>query len=168
MKKGVFGKTTVYIRNHKTISEAFNKFFCTTAAESLIKHMSTSKSIDPYSITTNILKVSCSVLSKPLVKVINFSFSEDNFLDLLKFVIPVFKKRDNLDNNNRPISLISNIGKLTGKIIFKKLYRFLEKNSLVFEQQYGFRNKLSTNHALIDVTNRIQEACFSYQYTFEI
>ena len=28
-----------------------------------------------------------------------------------------------------------------------------------FEQQYGFRNKLSTNHALIDITNRIQEAC---------
>ena len=86
--------------------------------------MRTSKSIDPYSITTNILKVSCSVLPKPLVKLINFSFSEDNFQDLLKFVIPVFKKTDNLDYNNRPIFLISNIGKLTGKIIFKKLSCF--------------------------------------------
>ena len=39
----------------------------------------------------------------------------------------------------------------------KDSYSFLEKNYLLFEQQYGFRNKLSTNHAVIDITNRIQE-----------
>ena len=124
--------------------------------------MNTSKSVGPHSIPTNILKPSCSVLSKLLVKLINFSLSEGTFSDLLKFanVIPVFKKVDNLDYNNyRPISLISNIGKLIEKIVHKRLYSFLEKNSLLFEQQYGFRNKLSTNHTLIDITNRIQEAC---------
>ena len=129
--------------------------------------MNTSKSIGPYSIPTNILKISCSVLSKPLVKLINFSFSEGTFPNLLKFanVIPVFKKGDNLDYNNcRPISLISNIWKLIEKIVHKRLYSFLEKNSLLFKQQYGFRNKLSTNHALIDITNRIQEACDNGQY----
>ena len=71
--------------------------------------MNTSKSIGSYS------KPSCSVLSKPLVKLINFSFSEGTFPDLLKFanVIPVFKKGDNLDYNNyRPISLISNISNI--------------------------------------------------------
>ena len=115
--------------------------------------MNTSKSVGPYSIPTNILKISSPVLSKPLVKLINFSFSEGTFPELLKFanVIPVFKKRDNLDYNNyRPISLISNIGKLIEKIVHKRLYSFLEKNSLLFKQQYGFRNKMSTNHALIE------------------
>ena len=135
--------------------------------ESLITEMSTSKSVGPYSIPTKILKLSCSVLSKPLVKLINFSFSEGTFPDLLKFanVIPVFKKGDNLDYNNyRPISLISNTGMIE-KIVHKRLYSFLEKNSLCFkQQQYGFRNKLSTNHALIDITNRIQEACDNGQY----
>ena len=133
-----------------------NSFFLTPInheeLESLIKEMNTSKSIGPYSIPTNILKISCSVLSKPLVKLINFSFSEGTFPNLLKFanVIPVFKNGDNLDYNNyRPISLISNIGKLIEKIVHKRLYSFLEKNSLLFKQQYGFRNKLSTNHALI-------------------
>ena len=51
-----------------------------------------------------------------------------------------------------------NIGKLIGKIVHKKIYSYLEKNSLLFKQQYGFRNKLSTNHALTDIKNRIQEA----------
>ena len=61
------------------------------------------------------------------------------------------------------ISLISNIGKLIEKTVHTKLYTFLEKN-LLFKQQYGFRNKLATNHALIDTTNRIQEACDNGQY----
>ena len=30
----------------------------------------------------------------------------------------------------------------------KRLYSFLEKNYLLFEQQCGFRDKLSTNHYL--------------------
>ena len=47
---------------------------------------------------------------------------------------------------------------------FIKDYSFLEKNYLLFKQQYGFRNKLSTNHALIDITNRIQKACDNGQY----
>ena len=74
--------------------------------------MNTSISAGPYSITPTIIKLSCLVLSKPLVKHINFSISEGTFPNLLKFanVIPVFKKGDNLDYNNyRPISLISNI-----------------------------------------------------------
>ena len=79
--------------------------------------------------------------------------------------LQIFKKGDNLDHNNyRPITLISKIGKLIEKVVHKRLYSFLEKNSLLFKQQYGFRNKLSTNHTLIDITNRIQEACDNGQY----
>ena len=120
-----------------------NSFFLTPVnhkeLESLIKEMNTSKSVGPYSIPTNIFKLSCSVLSKPLVKLINFSFSEGTFPNLLKFanVIPVFMKGDNLDYNYRPISLISNIGKLIEKIVHKRLYSFLAISSLLFKQQYG-------------------------------
>ena len=45
------------------------------------------------------------------------------------------------------------------KIVHPRLSGFLEKNVLLFEQQYGFRNKLSTNHALIDITSKIQTVC---------
>ena len=69
--------------------------------------MNTFKSVGPYSIPTNILKLNIltsiySVLSTPLVILMNFSFSEGSFPNLLKFVnvIPVFKKGGNLDYNN--------------------------------------------------------------------
>ena len=84
--------------------------------------MNTSKSVGSCSIPTNILIPTCSFLSKPLATLINFSFSEGIFPDKLKFanLIPVFKKVDNLDfNNYRPISLISNIGKLNENYWFK-------------------------------------------------
>ena len=88
-----------------------NSFFLTPInqkkLESLIREMNTSKSVCPYSIPTNILTLSCSVLSKPLVKLIHFSFSEGTFRNLLKCAtfIPVLKKADNLDYNNyRPTS----------------------------------------------------------------
>ena len=75
-------------------------------------------------------------------------------------VIPVFKKGDRQDYNNyRPISVISNLSKLIQKIAHKSLYNFLEKHSLLFEKQYGFGTKMSTNHAPIDITDKIQEAC---------
>ena len=107
--------------------------------ESLIKNMNASKLGGPYS---NIFKLSCSVLSKPLVKLINFSFSQGIFPGLFKFVIPVFKKGGNWDYNNyMPISLISNIGKLIEKIVFIRLYSFLEKNYLLFERHMDLERK---------------------------
>ena len=110
-------------------------------------------------VPTQILKISNQIICKPLTYLINLSFSNGIFPDLLKTsnVIPVFKRGENQDYNNyRPISLISNLRK---KIVHPRLYSYPEKNSLLFEQQYGFRNKLSTNHALIDITSKIQTAC---------
>ena len=124
--------------------------------------MKTNKLTGPNSITTQILKISNQIICKPLTYLINLSFSNGIFPDLLKTsnVIHVFKRGENQDYNNyQPLSLISNLSKLMEKIIYPRLYSFLEKTSPLFEQQYDFRNKLSTNHALIDINSKIQTAC---------
>ena len=41
----------------------------------------------------------------------------------------------------------------------ERLYSFLEKEQLLFEGQFGFRNNRSTTDALIDITERIRNAC---------
>ena len=97
---------------------------------SIIKQMKTNKAIGPNSIPTKILKMSQHIIAKPLVYLINFSFSTGVFPDLLKIanIIPVLKKGDEQDYNNyRPISLISNLSKLIEKLAHKRLYNFLEK-----------------------------------------
>ena len=84
-------------------ASVWNSFFLARIndeeVELIIREMDTSKSVGPYIIPINILKLSCSVLSKPLAKLINFSFYAGIFPDLLKFanVIAVFKKGNNSD-----------------------------------------------------------------------
>ena len=99
--------------------------------------MKTNKAIGPNSIPTKILKMSQHIIAKPLVYLINLSFSTGVFPDLLKIAntISVLKIRDRQDYNNyRPISLISNLSKLIEKLAHKRLYNFLEKYSLLFEK----------------------------------
>ena len=36
------------------------------------------------------------------------------------------------------------------------MYDFIDKNQLIYERQFGFRTKHSTNHALISTTEAIK------------
>ena len=74
-------------------------------------------------------------------------------------LLPYLEGENQDYDNYQPISLISNRSKLMEKIVHPRLYSFLEKNPFFFERQYGFRNKLSTNHAPVDTTSAIQTAC---------
>ena len=72
-------------------------------------------------------------------------------------VVPVFKNGDDTDPNNyRPISLLSIFNRIFERLMYKRLKSFFEINGLFYESQYGFREKHSSQHALIDVVNRIQ------------
>ena len=74
-------------------------------------------------------------------------------------VTPMHKKGGSLDcNNYRPVLLISNLSKLIEKLVHNRLYNFLEKHKLLYEHQYGFQKKHSTNHALIDITEKTRSA----------
>ena len=48
--------------------------------------------------------------------------------------------------------------KLFEKLIHNWLSKFLEENKCLFSKQFGFRNKHSTTHALIDLTENIRKA----------
>ena len=130
--------------------------------EQKIKAMADSKALGPNSIRKKILKVHSKTLSKPLGKLINLLLNQGKFPAILKIakVIPIHKRGDKSEcDNYRPISLISNISKLIEKTVHERLYSFLEKEQLLFEGQFGFRNNRSTTHALIDITERIRNAC---------
>ena len=83
------------------------------------------------------------------------SFLTGQFPAVLKIakVIPISKKQSKVDYANyRPISLLSNIEK-----IIQKLPNFLDINNLIYSLQFGFRQKYSTTHALINLTESIRQ-----------
>ena len=74
-------------------------------------------------------------------------------------VTPIFKKHDKkLVKNYRPISLLPICGKLFEKIIFTSLYSYLNNNSLITQNQSGFRRGYSTTNQLLFLVNEIHEA----------
>ena len=74
-------------------------------------------------------------------------------------VVPVFKKDSKLNYSNyRPISLLSNIEKILEKLMYKRLYAFLDYNNIIYDLQFGFRQQYSTSHALINITENIRKA----------
>ena len=73
-------------------------------------------------------------------------------------VVPVFKKDSKLNYiNYHPISLLSNIERMLEKLMYKRLYTFLDYNNIIYDLQFGFR-QYSTSHALINITENIIKA----------
>ena len=132
-----------------------------TEVESLISLLQTSKSSGPWSIPVNVLHLLKSDISLPLSKIFNLSMQTGTHPDCLKLakVIPIHKKGSKLEVGNfRPISLLSNINKLLEKIVHERSYSFLEKYKCLYKHQFGFRKSHSTNHALIEITEKIRKA----------
>ena len=48
--------------------------------------------------------------------------------------------------------------KILEKHIYKRVYDFLTENNIIYDLQFGFRQKFSTFHALINLTENIRQA----------
>ena len=42
--------------------------------------------------------------------------------------------------------------------MYKRLYKFLNDNNILYDLQFGFRQNFSTTHALINLTENIRQA----------
>ena len=128
----------------------------------IIDSLENSKATGPCSIPTEILKLIKHNICYPLKEIINLSFATGVYPDKLKIakVIPIFKNKGDqlLVSNYRPISLLSNINKIFEKLVFSRLYSFLTLHNCIYDLQFGFRAKHSTNHALLSLTEMIREA----------
>ena len=71
-------------------------------------------------------------------------------------IIPIFKKDDRtVFNNYRPISLLPIMSIVVEKVIADQMNEFFVKHKLLFDHQYGFRSGHSTEHAALELTDRI-------------
>ena len=80
------------------------------------------------------------------------------FPDNLKIakIIPVFKAGDSYSvTNYRPISILTIFSKIFEKVISSRLENYLEKNNILHENQFGFRRKMSTCTALLQLVDKI-------------
>ena len=109
-------------------------------------------------ISIRFLKDSLPVLAFYLTVIINTSIVTGIVPDKWKHAIvcPLLKQGDVEDPSNyRPISLLSVLSKILEKVVANQLYEFLSLNNLFSESQHGFRQGLSTQTALIQITEHL-------------
>jgi len=134
---------------------------------SIIKNLDTKKSSGPSGIPTRLLILIPDLIVFPLCKIINTSFTTGIFPEAIKIakVIPIFKKGSTQNvNNYRPISLLSIFDKIIEKLMYNRVYIFLEKHNILYKHQYGFRKQMSTHQSLINITEKIKNSIEKGKY----
>ena len=122
-------------------------------------------------ISNFILKGVISSIADPLEYIFNKSILSGVFPEQMKIakVIPLFKKGDKLDPSNyRPISLLSTLSKILEKIIFKRTINFFNKHTVFTNSQFGFRQKHSTIHALLNFIDKVAHAIDNHSHLIGI
>ena len=121
--------------------------------------MPVNKSHGFYSFPTFILKYACDNIKDILANIFDRSLEYGKCPSKFKMakVIPIFKADDDsVPNKYRPISLLSSFNRIFEKRMYTRMNTFIDKDGILCSSQYGFRQKHSTEHAILDIVNKIQ------------
>ena len=139
--------------------------------QEIIKNLNDKKAIGPNRIPTELFKVFGKTISIPLPNLINLLFECGIFpvsLKVARVITPIHKNGDCLDcNNYHSVPLTYNLSKLVEKTVHKSLYNFLEKHIVIWTPIW-FLEKHSTNHALIDINEKIRSALDQNIFAYDI
>ena len=125
----------------------------------IMSSLDPNKSTGPNSIPTKVLKLLKNDISTQRSDIFSVSFSTGFFPTMLKIAkaVPIHKKHSKLVYSNyRPISLLSNLEKILEKLMYSRIFKFLNDNNSIYPLQFSFRQKFSTTHALISLTENIR------------
>ena len=118
-------------------------------------------------ITSKIIKASCNHIVRPLTHIFNLSLTTGVFPTELKIarVIPLFKSGDpHIFSNYRPVSVLPILSKILERLMYNRILNYLNNNNLLYEYQFGFREKHSPNLAMIYLVDKISNALQNGEY----
>lgn len=124
----------------------------------IIKNLKNKRSHGIDEIPPTLLRQCANELTLPFYILLNQSFEEGVFPDLLKkaLIKPIHKKNIKTDPNNyRPIALLPTASKIFEKAMCNRVYAFCEKYNIFNDSQNGFRKNRST---VLAVYKYIKEA----------
>ena len=112
-------------------------------------------------ISMTVLKQLSDIIDVPISSLFNKMVNQGIFPDSLKIakVVPVFKAGNREEvNNYRPISILPALSKIFEKLLYNRLYNYLENFKILTTHQYGFRRNHSTTLAILDFQEKLAQA----------
>jgi len=122
-------------------------------------------------LSVNTIKNCCDQLAQPLCMIFNRSIQDGIVPDDLKVakIIPVYKADDKkIVSNYRPISVLPAFSKILERLMYNRLFEFINKHNILSKDQYGFRKNISTSMALLDLVDKISTSMDKNVYTIGI
>ena len=130
--------------------------------EQAISELDVSKGAGIDEISPKLLKEGKTELKYHLTNLFNMSLMSGVFPECHKLsrCIPIFKGNGDKTSvkNYRPISIITSIGKLFEKLVSVQLNNHLTHHKIICENQHGFRKNRSVQSAILDFTDKINNA----------
>ena len=139
----------------------------------VLSHLDVGSAMGPDGLHPRLLKACASQLAYPFYRIFQMSLSEGALPSLWKLshVVPIFKKGSRSEPLNYrpvsllsitseplnywPVSLLSIPSKCLERFISQELHNFLSENSMLTEEQFGFRPGRSTEDQLLLTYNFI-------------
>ena len=121
-------------------------------------------------ISFNVVRNCFGPLLKQLMAIFNLSL-QNGFLEELEIaqVTSIFKADDvNKLGNYRPISVLLCFSKLLERILYNRLFKYLIPNEILYKKQFGFQEGHSTKHAIIQLTDQINNSFKKINFTLGI
>ena len=141
-----------FTKYYKCKNRVMNSIYLSPCDEeeiiAIIRELENGKASD---ISINLLKKIGRQLSPHLTRFFNWFLENGVFPQILKIgsITPIFKKGDSrFFDNYRPVSTLPIFGKILEKVIYSRLYSFFSYSNIIYDQQFGFRKKHSTCHAI--------------------
>ena len=125
--------------------------------DDVVDHLScldVSKAYGPDGISPRILKEGGPALAESILKLFKMSLRLAKVPSIWKYanVIPIYKKdKQCLRTNYRPVSLLSIVGKILERIVYKYVYNYFKDNFVITLFQSGFLPGRSTVTQLLEV-----------------
>ena len=137
----------------------------------IINSLPSKKSSGYDGISNVVLKEIAPTILNPLTTMFNMSLTQGIFPDCMKLaeIIALHKSKNReLCDNYRPISLLITISKVLEKIVYKRVYKFLNTTNQIYEKQYGFRAKHSCENAVSNLVGDLVKNIQDKKYTITL
>ena len=134
---------------------------CPTTTEEIadiVSNLKNSSSSGYDNIPIKLIKYCNNELAPVIAHINNQSLIDRIFPTSLKIarVVPIFKNGNaSTVSNYRPISILSVFSKVFEKIVHTRLEKYLLENAILHSNQFGFRSRLSTCMALLELMNKL-------------
>ena len=138
IKALVYLKSSLNLKNNKSFlnNSLLNSFLLKPGTHDevqnlLIYQLNNQKALVPTSMPATIPKDNIEDLARPLTLILNQSFEQDIFSEILKIVLisSIHKREDTVTvSNYRPISLLSVLRKIFEKSVYRIYYFFININ----------------------------------------